>query len=65
MTNNDKFFCPYAVHRQEVFSSTAFEGEDGKYHTQQQFVNKAVFADCLRERCGVFYDGKCHYTGKG
>ena len=61
--NNDKFYCPYAVHRRETIHNVTFEDDNGKCHTQSEIVNQAGFVVCLRERCGVFYDGKCHYNG--
>ena len=62
MNNNDKIFCPYAVNRQEVVTQTSQTDEEGKTKLMQQIVNKASFVECHREKCGVFYDGKCHYN---
>lgn len=61
----DKMFCPYAVHRSEVLQShsqetLANDGAHGNIVTQI-FHNKAEFAECLREQCGAFHKGRCHY----
>lgn len=47
--------CPYAANQQTIIQTKMEYDENGEQNS------KAEFVDCLRTRCQVYYDGKCHY----
>ncbi len=60
MTNK---ICPY-VQNQHVQIQRNISNEDNpdiieKYVTTNFWGN----AECIGERCGAYFDGKCHYNG--
>lgn len=54
--------CPYATNQQTIIQTKMEYDENGEQRICTEVQNsKAEFIDCLRTRCQVYYDGKCHY----
>ena len=55
--------CPYACKAKTEYETNQYEyNEDGNpttYKTVRQYVFQQE--DCVKEECGAWYDGRCHY----
>lgn len=55
--------CPYTIHRHNVFQEKYEYGDDGKQILTNRIENNtAEMIECLREECGAFKNGECHYN---
>lgn len=56
--------CPYAVNRHTV-QQTVNEYDENGYVKMQQLIehNNAEFAECKKEECGAWHEGRCNYYG--
>ena len=54
--------CPYVVHRQSVTQTNVEYNEDGQQDNWTEIQNNtAEFAECQKQYCGAWYNGRCHY----
>lgn len=55
--------CPYAVNRVEkTISQFTYDEESRHIQTNSITENNAAFIDCLKEQCGAYKNGSCHYN---
>ena len=54
---------PYAVNRQVKIQCSIEYDEETEAQTSwtQQEFSVVSFPNCLEEKCGAFYDGRCHH----
>ncbi len=56
--------CPYAVHRKTVTKTQMEYDDDGQQTSWVEAQNNmASFAECQKENCGAWQNGKCCYYG--
>ena len=55
--------CPYNVKSKSEIQSWNQENDENQMPKDGKTIIQTVYEqmECLRERCGVYYDGKCHY----
>lgn len=56
--------CPYSLNVQRV-NQWAYEYDDEGRGSFTELIERegVSFVDCLREECGAFYEGRCHFQG--
>lgn len=54
--------CPYVIHRQTVIQTNTEYNQEGQQDNWIEVQNNtAEFAECQKENCGAWRDGRCHY----
>lgn len=56
--------CPYNVQNKTEILQWQNDIDDNGVVTGCNQITKGTFSlmECLREECGAFYDGRCHYS---
>jgi len=53
-------FCPYV--RNGFGRATFIQYDENENENGSVIVETYTHAHCVKEECGVWYDGKCHYN---
>jgi len=62
-TSAVKMKCPYAVQRKVITISAHIYNDEGVHTgTSETINNYAIFMDCVKEKCGAWRNGRCHYN---
>ena len=57
--------CPYCLHIEQVYQDAYAYTDDGQVDVHaHKLVEDRPMPDCLREECGAWHDGRCHYYGE-
>lgn len=55
--------CPYVIDRKIITQTHIEHDEDGQQKDWTEVQNnKAVFAECEKENCGAWRNGRCCYN---
>ena len=58
--------CPYCQETKTEFQKWKQDPDDNQTLVEGQTATRTVYTyvECKREKCGAFYDGRCHYNDK-
>lgn len=58
--------CPYCKKTKTEFQQWNQNPDENQTLTEGKTATRTVYTyvECQREKCGAFYNGKCHYNEK-
>lgn len=55
--------CPYTVNIEQVVQYYFERDDSGNVvNEEQKLIEQKIYVLCLKEECGAFYNGRCHYN---